>query len=377
MGALSDSTPGGRVLVVNAGSSSVKLRVLDADEQVVHSADLSSVAGVYAEDEVRAVVEQLGPVDAVGHRVVHGGSIYRSPVVITSEVLERLAELQPLAPLHQPAAIGGIRLFSEVYGEVPHVACFDTAFHTTLPPAATTYPIPQEWREKYGVRRFGFHGLSHAYASTRAAEMLHRDVRELRIVTCHLGAGASLAAIDGGRCVDTTMGFTPLEGVVMATRSGSVDPGLVLWLQRAAGLSAEEVADGLERRSGLQALAGTSHMRDILQRAADGDESARLALDVYHHRLRHGVAAMASSLGGIDVLVFTGGIGENAVEVRRRLVEELHFLGVAMDESANAGVRGVDADVTAMSAQAHTVVIHAREDLQIARETRRLVGERA
>ena len=213
-------------------------------------------------------------------------------------------------------------------GDVPAVACFDTAFHATLPEAAHTYAIPLEWRTRWDVRRYGFHGLSHSYASRRAAELVDRPVRDLRTVVCHLGAGASLCAVAGGTSVDTTMGFTPLEGLVMATRSGSVDPGLVLWLQENAGLREHEIAETLEHRSGLLALGGSDDMRVLLARADGGDDRAALAVDVYVHRLVAGVAAMAASLGGLDVLAFTGGVGENAPAVRARAADRLGFLGV-------------------------------------------------
>jgi acetate kinase len=252
---------------------------------------------------------------------------------------------------------------------VPHVACFDTAFHATLPPAASTYAIPREWRDRWPLRRYGFHGLSHAYASRRAAELLGSPVEGLRIVTCHLGAGASLAAVSSGRSVDTTMGFTPLEGLAMATRSGSVDPGLVLWVQTEGGLSVREVQDGLENDSGLVGLAETADMRGILSRAAAGDLDATLALDVYIHRLRAGIAAMAASMGGVDAIAFTGGVGEHAPEVRRRAVDGLGFLGVALDPNLNAAADG-DAVVGISGGSVGSVVVTAREDIEVARQVR-------
>jgi acetate kinase len=247
--------------------------------------------------------------------------------------------------------------------DLPAVACFDTAFHADLPPAAATYALPREWRERHALRRYGFHGLSHAYASRRAAELLG-DPR--RIVTCHLGAGASLAAVADGRSVDTTMGFTPLEGLVMATRSGSVDPGLVLWLLEHGGHEVGEVSDALEHGAGLRALAGTADMREVLGR---DDADARLAREVYVHRLRALIAAMAASLGGLDALVFTGGVGERASPIRLAAAEGLAFLGVGIDPDADARAEP-DADVTAPGAAVRTLVVRAREDLEIARETR-------
>lgn len=255
------------------------------------------------------------------------------------------------------------------------MASFDTAFHTTIPAAAATYAVSLEWRDRYAIRRYGFHGLSHAYCSHRAAQLLHRPREGLRIITCHLGAGASLAAVVDGRSVDTTMGFTPLEGLVMATRSGTIDPGLVLWLVEHEHLSPHEVATALEQRSGLTALAGTGDMRDIEAAAKRGDPAAVLALDVYTHRLVGSIGAMSAATGGLDVLVFTGGVGEHSSTVRRRAAQRLGFLGVAIDTHRNDTVHD-DGDITAAAATVRTLVITAREDLQIAREARRLVGTR-
>ncbi|MGA8113350.1 MAG: acetate kinase, partial [Actinocatenispora sp.] len=285
-----------RVLVVNAGSSSVKLRMLGAGDEVLAGQDLTASAGEYSGHELRRALDRLGRPDAVGHRIVHGGREFRGPVRVDASVRRRLAELRDLAPLHQDAGLAGIRTVGDALPNVPAVACFDTAFHADLPAAAATYPVPAEWRDRYGVRRYGFHGLSHAYAARRAARLAGLDPGTARVVTCHLGSGASLAAVRGGRSVDTTMGFTPLEGVTMATRSGTVDPGLVLWLQTSAGLTAEEVSDGLEHRSGLVGLAGTADMREVLARSDAGDEVAAAALAVYLHRLRGGIAAMAAAL---------------------------------------------------------------------------------
>jgi acetate kinase len=260
-----------------------------------------------------------------------------------------------------------------VLPDVPAVACFDTAFHASLPAAASTYALPPEWRKRWDLRRFGFHGLSHAYATRRAAELLGRPVEGLRLVTCHLGAGASLAAVRDGHSVDTTMGFTPLEGLVMATRSGSVDPGLVLWLEEHVRMPPAELASTLEHRSGLQGLAGTADMRAILAAEAAGDEEAALAVGVYLHRLRGLIASMTAALGGLDALVFTGGVGENAPDIRGRAAESLAFLGVAVDPAANEQGTG-DRDVTAAGAAVRTLVIAAREDLEIVHEVRSVLA---
>ena len=369
-----------QVLVVNAGSSSLKLRLVGDDDGVVGRADLGAVGDVTT-DDIRAALDDLGgtaQVDAVGHRVVHGGETFREPVVVDDEVRRRLDDLTALAPLHQPKSLAALDAVTAAAPSVPAVACFDTAFHATLRPEAAVYAVPAVWRHELGLRRFGFHGLSHAYASRRAADAVIADGHPAaRIVTCHLGAGASLAAVHEGLSVDTTMGFTPLEGLVMATRSGSVDPGGVLWLVEHHGLAPAEVADALEHRSGLLGLAGSADMAAVVERTEAGDDVAGLALAHYLHRLRAGIAAMTASLGGLDVLVFTGGVGENAPAVRASAVAGLPFLGVALDAEANARADldagdGV-ADVGLAGAAARVLVVAAREDLEIARGVRALL----
>jgi acetate kinase len=358
-----------RVLVVNAGSSSLKLRLLDGHDNLRNSADVPAGPDGFDPDCLAESLRGWAVPDAVGHRVVHGGKIFTGPVLISHAVREQLQHLSDLAPLHQPKSLAAVDAVSTHLPEVPAVACFDTAFHAGLPPAAATYAVPREWQTRYGIRRYGFHGLSHAYASTRAAQMLDRPLRDLRIITCHLGAGASLAAVLDGRSVDTTMGFTPLEGLVMATRSGSVDPGLLLWLEEHEQLPPHEVAAALENRSGLTALAGTGDMRAVESAADRGEPAAREAIDVYIHRLVSGIAAMCASTQGLDVLAFTGGVGEHSPMVRRLAVARLAFLGAAVDSYRNDTVQG-DSDITAPGAKVQTVVITAREDLQIANETR-------
>ncbi|HKE80852.1 MAG TPA: acetate/propionate family kinase [Solirubrobacteraceae bacterium] len=341
-----------RVLVVNAGSSSLKLRLLGPEDEVEAAPDLSP-------DEPDALDEQLAAMprpDAVGHRVVHGGDRFRDAVVLDDDVVAALRDLTDLAPLHQPLALDGIEAVGRALPDVPAVACFDTAFHATLPAPAFTYALPRAWREM-GVRRYGFHGLSHAYASRRAGAP--------RVVTCHLGAGASLAAVRDGACVDTTMGFTPLEGLVMATRAGTVDPGALVWLLR-HGVDADALEQGLDREGGLRGLAGDGDMRAVLAR---DDADARLALDAYVHRLRAAIAAMAAALGGLDALVFTGGVGEHAAEIRARVAEGLGFLGVRLDGERNARAHA-DAEIGADGAPVRALVITAREDLEVARLTR-------
>lgn len=361
-----------RVLVVNAGSSSLKLRVLDGAGATVASADLDRWDGEADLDALREFLASAGPVDAVGHRVVHGGRRFLGPVRLDGAVVDELEALTDLAPLHQPRSLAGIRALAKLLPAAPAVGCFDTAFHATLPAPAVMYPLPAEWRERWGLRRYGFHGLSHAYAARRAAELVGQPLDRLRIVSCHLGAGASACAVADGRSADTTMGFTPLEGLVMATRSGSIDPGLLIWLQDRAGIDLAELADGLEHRSGLAGLtAGSGDMRDVRAAMAAGDSTATVAFEVYVHRLRAGIAAMAAAMGGMDVLVFTGGVGEHEPAVRSGAAAGLGFLGVAIDPAANVAA-DADADVSGMGARVRTVVVTAREDLEIAAQVRSL-----
>jgi acetate kinase len=352
-----------RVLVVNAGSSSLKVSLLDEHDDAV------AVETIDAGADPGAVLSRIERPDAVGHRVVHGGERFSHAVRIDGEVKEALRELTELAPLHQPKSLAALDAVSRTLPDVPAFACFDTAFHATLNSAAATYALPKAWRERWPLRRYGFHGLSHAYASRRVGELTGAR----RIVTCHLGAGASLAAVADGRSVDTTMGFTPLEGLVMATRSGSVDPGLVLWLEERHGMSPREMSEALERESGLAGLAGTADMRVVLERAATGDPDALLARDVYVHRLRAGIAAMIAALGGLDALVFTGGVGENAPAIRALAAEGLGFAGVQIDAAANEDA-GTDSQISPEGCAVRTFVVAAREDLEIARQVRAMLG---
>jgi acetate kinase len=366
------------VLVVNAGSSSLKLRVLGPGDAVTTALDLSPWDGSADDARLRRFLGGLRGVGVAGHRVVHGGSRFTRPVLVDDAMLAGIGELTDLAPLHQPRALAGIEATRAALPQVPAVACFDTAFHAGLPPAAASYALPPSWTRRFGLRRFGFHGLSHAYAAGRAAELCKdKDAERLRVVTCHLGAGSSLAAVNGGRSVDTTMGFTPLEGLVMATRSGSVDPGLVVWLQQHGGLSVAEISAGLESRSGLAGLAGlpdgSGDMREVRLAAGRGDPRARLAIDVHAHRLRREIAAMAAALDGLDVLVFTGGIGEHQPEVRTEAADGLGFLGVAVDPGRNAAAQP-DCDISAGGAPVRTLVIAAREDVEIARQARAVLA---
>jgi len=333
-----------RILVVNVGSTSVKLRVIGDGDRLEASRDLPPLAelGRAGLDDELA---RFGAVDAVGHRVVHGGDAFVAPVLLDAGVVAALRGLTDLAPLHQPPALDAIDALTAALPDVPAVACFDTAFHATLPVAASTYALPSAWRA-LGVRRYGFHGLSHA---------------------------ASMCALAAGRSIATTMGFTPLDGLVMATRSGSVDPGVVLWLQQHQGLSADAVADGLEHASGLVGLCGTPDMREITSRAASGDATAGTALAVYVHRLRAGIAAMVASLGGLDALVFSGGVGERSAPVRDAAGAGLGFLGVEVDGARNRDAGGDDR-ISPPGAAVLVFVVEAREDLEIAAGVRQVLG---
>jgi acetate kinase len=363
-----------RILVVNAGSQSVKLRVIDAEETVAASADLGPPGSGLA-DELGEYLDRAGPVDVVGHRVVHGGQQLTATTRIDSQVRETLASVCELAPLHNRPALAGIDAVARRLPRVPAFACFDTAFHSRLPPEAAAYAIPSQWVERWGIRRYGFHGLSCAWATARAAHLLGQPIEQLRLVICHLGGGASVTAVAGGRSVDTTMGFTPLEGLVMATRSGDLDPGALLWALN-HGLSIREAENALEHQSGLLGLSGgySSDMRDLLSRRTEHDEAAELAISVYVHRLREKVAAMMAACRGAAALIFTGGVGENAAAIRSETCAGLSWLGIHIDESANAAVEGSDCEVSLPGAAIRTLVVHAREDLQIAAECRREIG---
>lgn len=361
-----------RVLVVNAGSSSLKLRLLADDGNATRSVDIEDWDG-----GTGALSDLSGEarIDAVGHRVVHGGRLFTGPVVVDDEVEAQIESLTSLAPLHQPRALAGIRAARDELSDAPSVACFDTAFHADLPAAASTYALPASWRRRWDLRRFGFHGLSHAYASRGAASLLDRRLADLRIVTCHLGAGASLCAVLAGHSVDTTMGFTPLEGLVMATRAGSVDPGLVLWLLANTKLSVDQVNNALEHESGLLGLSeSTGDLQRLLQLEVAGDPRARLAISVYAHRLASLVAAMTVSLGGLDVVTFTGGVGENSSRIRTLAVERLSHLGLAIDQSLNDAAEG-DVDISAPGSGVRVLVLRSREDLEIARLVRSVVSQ--
>ncbi|MFK0730845.1 MAG: acetate kinase [Gloeotrichia echinulata DVL01] len=313
------------------------------------------------------VISQLSEIDVVGHRVVHGGQDYRSSVVITEDVKKAIARLSTLAPAHNPAALEGIEAIEESLPDVPQVAVFDTGFHATLPDAAAIYPGPYEWVEE-GIRRYGFHGISHQYCAQRAADILGRDLASLRLITCHLGNGCSLAAIENGRSIDTTMGFTPLDGLMMGSRSGSIDPGILIYLLRQSNYSAERLDYVLNKASGLRGISGiSSDLPKVMEAIAQGNYRAQLAWDMYVHRLRSGIGSMLASLRGLDALVFTAGVGEHSPGIRQAVSEAFGFLGLKIDPQKNQA-HPVDQDIATENSTVRVVVIHTQEPWAIAQQ---------
>lgn len=365
-----------RILVVNAGSSSLKLRVLD-DDALVAGRDLPPGDQTGLADSLGPFIDAHPGIEAVGHRVVHGGVLFDGPVLLDAEVDDLLGALADLAPLHNPTGLAAIEALRALRPDLPQVACFDTTFHRHMPVKAHTYAVPRAWRDRWGLRRFGFHGLSHAWASRRAGELMGRPREELRLVTAHLGSGASLAAVARGRSVDTTMGFTPMEGLVMSTRSGSLDPGLLLWVEQHGGLSAEEVEAVLEHESGLAGLAeGTGDLRAVISAMDAGDPVARVAYEVYVYRIQTNIGAMCAAMDGLDGLVFTGGAGESAPRLRANVCQGLTFLGLELDAAVNqpadGGLATADRRIS-VGADPAVLVVNAREDREIARHVREVL----
>ena len=399
-----------KILLLNAGSSSLKASLVESDNGRTIASGLADWAGSttryrytvfdgkgpdgkdHPEDvawkghaqAVRRFLTDLthskpvalpdrSHLAAVGHRVVHGGP-FTSSVRITPDVRSRITALADLAPLHNPPSLEALAAAEAELPDVPHVAVFDTAFHATLAPLAYTYPVPQQWTRDWGVRRFGFHGLSHAYCARRAAEMLGKPLEALRLVICHLGHGCSAAAVKEGRCVDTTMGYTPLEGLMMATRSGSVDPSVILNVQRSHGLTVDQVEKALNRESGLLGVSGVSaDMRQVLAAAGAGNQNAQLALEIYAHRVRQAIGALTVTMGGIDALIFTAGIGEHASAVRQSICAGLDCLGLELDAAANAS-RRPDADIAIEASRARILIVATREDVTMLREVVAVLG---
>ena len=396
-----------KVLVLNCGSSSIKYQFHDAATHTAPARGLVSRIGeegaqIDAQtgdvkqsrqatipdhgrglelilesllDPRTGVVKDLSEVSAVGHRVVHGGSFFSAPALLTQEVIAKIEECAPLAPLHNPPILLGIRESLRMLPDIPQVAVFDTAFHTTIPPQAHVYALPYEYYTDHGVRRYGFHGISFQSVSKRTDAVLGGKLSELKVVIAHLGNGASITAVDRGKSVDTSMGLTPLEGLVMGTRPGDLDPGVILYMMRQLGLSAGDVDRILNKESGLLGVSGISNdMRDVRATAATGDKRCQLALELYSYRLKKYVGAFAAIMGGLDALVFTAGVGENDPEIRATVCEGLSFLGVELDAEANARLRGVEGDISAAGSRVRVLVVPTDEERLIADETVALVG---
>lgn len=386
------------VLVVNSGSSSLKYQLIDVEDEhviasgaidrigeaqstiVLHVGASATTTAAHIEDHTAAfaaMVQQLDtaeidvaehPITAVGHRVVHGGDLFSAATVIDDEVLAAIDELSALAPLHNPANLAGIVAAQRAFPSIPHVAVFDTAFHQSMPELAYTYAIDRDLAEAHSIRRYGFHGTSHQSASVRAAEALNRPGAQLKQIVLHLGNGASMTAIDGGRSIDTSMGMSPLAGLVMGTRSGDIDPSVLTHLNREAGMSVAELDRMLNTRSGLFGLAGAGDMRDVQSAASEGDHDARLALDVYVHRIRHYLGAYLLELGGADTIVFTGGVGENEPRIRAAVLAGLEWLGIEVDAELNGFASSDVRVISTLDSQIAVLVVPADEEREIARQ---------
>ena len=393
-----------KIIAINAGSSSLKFQLFDMPSETVITKGLvqrigldEAVFNISYNDEKQTdvtdipdhgvavkillnklidlgVVKSFDEITGIGHRVVHGGEEFSDSVVITDEVLAKLDELSELAPLHNPANVVGIKAFKEILPNVPAVAVFDTAFHQTMPEKSYLYSLPYEYYEKYGIRKYGFHGTSHKYVSERAAELLGRPVEELRLISCHLGNGASIAAIEGGKSIDTSMGFTPLAGVAMGTRSGNIDPALIPFIMEKTGKSADEVLDVLNKKSGILGVSGfSSDLRDIESAAKEGNERAQLALDVFASRIHKYIGSYAARMYGVDAIIFTAGIGENSTEIRARVLRGLEFMGVYWDPTLNQ-VRGKEAFINYPHSPVKVIIIPTNEEVMIARDVLRLAN---
>lgn len=395
-----------KILVINAGSSSLKYQLIDmsneevlakglcerigidnsflkhtktgADSIVIekdlpnHKVAIEEVINVLV-DATNGVIKDMSEITAVGHRVVHGGEKFSSSVLINDEVMDTLRECIELAPLHNPPNITGIEACQAIMPTTPMVAVFDTAFHQTMPKHAFMYALPYEIYEKYSIRKYGFHGTSHKYVAERAAVVLGKPLESLKIVTCHLGNGSSIAAVKNGQCVETSMGFTPLDGLAMGTRCGTIDPAVVTYLMNKEGLSTKEVDNLMNKKSGVLGISGvSSDFRDIEKAADEGNERARLALDIFYYRVRKYIGEYAAVMGGVDAVVFTAGVGENNVPGRVEILEGLEFLGISIDLEKNS-VRGKEIDVSTADAKVRTLVIPTNEELAIARETKGLI----
>ncbi|MDP4087946.1 MAG: acetate kinase [Bacillota bacterium] len=395
-----------KILVINCGSSSLKYQLIDMSHEEVVAKGLVERIGIEGSmltqkvegrekyiiqkpmnnhqdaiktvldalvDESNGVIASLSDISAVGHRVVHGGEKYAESVLIDDTVMQALDECVKLAPLHNPPNITGIKACRNLMPEVPMVAVFDTAFHQTMPTEAFVYALPYEYYEKHGIRRYGFHGTSHKYVSSVAANMLGQDIKDLKIITCHLGNGASLTAIKNGKSIDTSMGFTPLEGLVMGTRCGDVDPAVVTFMVKQLGLSAAEVDNVMNKESGILGVSGvSSDFRDVEGAAASGDKRAQLALNIFYYRVRKYIGSYAAAMGGVDCIVFTAGLGENSPETREAVCEGLEFLGIKVDKAKNK-VRGKSELISTSDSTVKVLVIPTDEEMMIARDTLSLI----
>ena len=396
-----------KVLVLNCGSSSLKYQLIDMSNEEVLCIGLVERIGIEGsilkqekdgvegklvveqpmknhQDAIKLVldavvdakfggVQDIKEVEAVGHRVVHGGEKFAGSVLITDEVKAALVECTDLAPLHNPANIMGIEACEAILPGVPMVGVFDTAFHQTMPKSSYLYGLPHELYTKYGVRRYGFHGTSHKYVSQRAAAMLGKNIEDIKVITCHLGNGASIAAVDGGKCVDTSMGFTPLEGLIMGTRCGDIDAAILPFLMEKEGLDAKGLSDLMNKKSGVYGMTGiSSDFRDIEGAAANGDEKAQVALDAYAQRVKKYIGAYAAEMNGVDAVVFTAGVGENGIDMRKAIASNMEFLGMNFDEEANK-VRGKETVISTADSKVKILLIPTNEELMIARDTVALV----
>jgi acetate kinase len=369
-----------RILALNAGSSSLKWGLFAPDgDQPLQQGEIDWPSGEdCARDALANLLPEIGAdeIAAVGHRVVHGASRFTQPTLVTPEVRAAITDLCRLAPLHNPAALAGIDAISTLLPDTPQVAVFDTAFHQKMPPEAFRYPLPNGWYEERGIRRFGFHGINHQWCAERAAALCGYPASPFRVVTCHLGSGCSLAAVLDGRSIDTTMGYTPMDGIAMATRPGALDPGILLALLN-EGISPDALADTLNHEAGLKGLSGgTSDMRDLLAAREAGDDRAALAIAVFLHSLRGGIARMAASLGGIDALVFSAGIGEHQPAIRAECCVTLGWMGISLDEAANAAATSGEHEIGAAGAAVQVFVIPAGEEACVARAAGGMVAKR-
>ncbi|KXS47207.1 acetate/propionate family kinase [Halanaerobium congolense] len=396
-----------KIFVINCGSSSLKYKLFDMrDEDVLaegiierigiensflkyetkegtdikiehdiptHKEGIELLIETLLSDE-HGVLEDMDEIKAVGHRVAHGGEKFAHSTLIDEEVMKEIEDISDLAPLHNPANLMGITVCKELMPETPQVAVFDTAFHQTMPAEAYTYAIPYKYYEKYGIRRYGFHGTSHGYVAARAAKMMDKNIEDLNIVTCHLGNGASIAAVKKGQSVDTSMGFTPLEGLVMGTRCGDIDPAIIPFIMDKEDMTASEIDSVLNKESGLYGVSGvSSDMRDIEEAADNGNNQAQVALDIFNYRVKKYIGSYSAAMGGVDAVVFTAGIGENAIETREEILTGLEYMGIEIDKEAN-DCRGKEQIISTADSRVKAMVIPTNEELVIAKDTKEIVS---